>query len=157
MKWDSIPLRERLIFFWGGSHSGNMSAANAIENNSVDILCSDYFPQALLHSLFVMCEKYGQKLPDMVNKVSLNPAKAMGIDKDYGSLEAGKKADIVIADILDGYPVVTHVLVDGKTTSRVEYRSSHYEYTYNQQSWETVLYASCKPHDPFLRKYKFYA
>lgn len=58
----------------------------------------------------------------MVNKVSLNPAKAMGIDKDYGSLEAGKKADIVIADILDGYPVVTHVLVDGKTTSRVEYR-----------------------------------
>ena len=46
----------------------------------------------------------------------------MGIDKDYGSLEAGKKADIVIADILDGYPVVTHVLVDGKTTSRVEYR-----------------------------------
>ena len=69
-----------------------------------------------------MCEKYGQKLPDMVNKVSLNPAKAMGIDKDYGSLEAGKKADIVIADILDGYPVVTHVLVDGKTTSRVEYR-----------------------------------
>ncbi len=106
----------------GGSHSGNMSAANAIENNSVDILCSDYFPQALLHSLFVMCEKYGQKLPDMVNKVSLNPAKAMGIDKDYGSLEAGKKADIVIADILDGYPVVTHVLVDGKTTSRVEYR-----------------------------------
>ena len=106
----------------GGSHSGNRSAANAIENNSVDILCSDYFPQALLHSLFVMCEKYGQKLPDMVNKVSLNPAKAMGIDKDYGSLEAGKKADIVIADILDGYPVVTHVLVDGKTTSRVEYR-----------------------------------
>lgn len=106
----------------GGSHSGNMSAAQAIQNQSVDILCSDYFPQALLHSLFVMCDKYGQTLPDMVNKVSLNPAKAMGIDKDYGSIEVGKKADLVIADILDGYPVVTHVLVDGQTTSRVEYR-----------------------------------
>ena len=106
----------------GGSHSGNMSAAQAIQNQSVDILCSDYFPQALLHSLFVMCDKHGQTLPDMVNKVSLNPAKAMGIDKDYGSIEVGKKADLVIADILDGYPVVTHVLVDGQTTSRVEYR-----------------------------------
>ncbi|MGN0591709.1 MAG: phosphonate metabolism protein PhnM [Ruminococcus sp.] len=106
----------------GGSHSGNMSAAQAIQKGSVDILCSDYFPQALLHSLFVMCEKYGQTLPDMVNKVSLNPAKAMGIDKDYGSIAPGKKADLVIVDILDGYPVVTHVLVDGKTTSRVEYR-----------------------------------
>lgn len=61
----------------GGSHSGNMSAAQAIQNQSVDILCSDYFPQALLHSLFVMCDKYGQTLPDMVNKVSLNPAKAI--------------------------------------------------------------------------------
>ena len=57
-----------------------------------------------------------------ITPVSLNPAKAMGIDKDYGSIEVGKKADLVIADILDGYPVVTHVLVDGQTTSRVEYR-----------------------------------
>ncbi len=63
----------------GGSHSGNMSAAQAIQNGSVDILCSDYFPQALLHSLFVMRDKYGQTLPEMVNKVSLNPAKAMGL------------------------------------------------------------------------------
>ncbi len=106
----------------GGSHSGNMSAAQAIQKGSVDILCSDYFPQALLHSLFVMCDKYGQTLPDMVNKVSLNPAKAMQIDADYGSIEPGKKADLVIVDVLDGYPVVTHVLVDGKMTSRVEYR-----------------------------------
>lgn len=106
----------------GGSHSGNMSAAQAIQNDSVDILCSDYFPQALLHSLFVMQSQYGQSLPDMVNKVSRNPAKAMHIDKDYGTIEVGKKADLVIVDILDGYPVITHVLVDGKTTSRVEYR-----------------------------------
>ncbi len=106
----------------GGSHSGNMSAAQAIEKGCVDILCSDYFPQALLHSLFVMRDQYGQTLPDMVNRVSLHPARAMRIDQDYGSIEPGKKADLVIVDILDGYPVVTHVLVDGKTTSRVEYR-----------------------------------
>ncbi len=106
----------------GGSHSGNMSAADAVMHGCVDILCSDYFPQAILHSLFIMCKRYGMQMPEIVKKVSLNPARAMKIDKDYGSIEAGKKADLVIADVLDGYPVVTHVLVDGKTTSRVEYR-----------------------------------
>lgn len=106
----------------GGSHSGNMSAADAILNDCADILCSDYYPQAMLHSVFIMHHKYGVPIPEMVNKVSLNPAKATGIDSEYGSLEKGKKADVLIVDEIDGYPVITHVLVDGKTTSRVEYR-----------------------------------
>ena len=102
----------RRTFCWAVRTPATCPRLQAIRDRScADILCSDYFPQALLHSLFVMCNKDGQTLPDMVNKVSLNPAKAMGIDKDYGSIEVGKKADLVIADILDGYPVVTHVLV----------------------------------------------
>lgn len=106
----------------GGSHSGNMSAADAILNGCADILCSDYYPQAMLHNVFIMHHKYGVALPEMVNKVSLNPAKATGIDKDYGSIEKGKKADILIVDEVDSYPVIKHVIVDGKTTSRIEYR-----------------------------------
>lgn len=106
----------------GGSHSGNMSVAEAIMNDCVDVLCSDYYPQAILHSIFIMNKKYGISIPEMVNRVSINPAKATKIDKDYGSLEKGKKADVVIVDEIDGYPVITHVLVDGRTTSRVEYR-----------------------------------
>ncbi|MBQ8515454.1 MAG: alpha-D-ribose 1-methylphosphonate 5-triphosphate diphosphatase [Ruminococcus sp.] len=106
----------------GGSHSGNMSAAEAINEGCGDILCSDYYPQAILHSIFTMHTKYGQPLPEMVKKATLNPAKAMKIDKEYGSIEIGKKADLSIVDILDGYPVITHVLVDGRPTSRVEYR-----------------------------------
>jgi preprotein translocase subunit SecD len=39
--------------------------------------------------------KYGVSLPQMVNKATLNPAKAMRIDKEYGSIEQGKKAVIV--------------------------------------------------------------
>ena len=106
----------------GGSHSGNVSAAEAIVEDCADILCSDYYPQAMLHSVFIMHHKHGISIPDMVNRVSLNPAKATHIDKEYGSLEVGKRADILIVDEFDGYPVITHVLVDGKTTSRVEYR-----------------------------------
>lgn len=106
----------------GGSHSGNMSAAEAIKQGWADIICSDYFPQAILHSIFIMNREYGCSLSELTNKASLNPAKATRIGRDYGSIEIGKKADLLIVDIVDGYPVITHVLVDGRSTSRVEYR-----------------------------------
>lgn len=106
----------------GGSHSGNMSAAEAIQAGCADILCSDYYPPAILHSIFAMHLKYGVPLPEMVKKATLNPAVAMRLGQDYGSIEPGKKADLLVIGILDGYPVITHVLVDGRTTSRVEYR-----------------------------------
>lgn len=106
----------------GGSHSGNMSAAEAILNDCVDILCSDYYPPAILHGIFRMQRDYGCELSMLVNKATLNPAKALGIEEDYGAVETGKKADLLIVDILDEYPVITHVLIDGKTTSQVEYR-----------------------------------
>ena len=112
----------------GGSHSGNMSAAEAIQAGCADILCSDYYPPAILHSIFAMHLKHGVPLPEMVKKATLNPAKAMGLGEAYGSIEPGKKADLLVIGILDGYPVITHVLVDGRTTSRVEYRRESWKY-----------------------------
>ncbi len=106
----------------GCSHSGNMSAAEAILAGTADIICSDYYPATVLHSVFLMHTKHGVPLHEMVNRVSLNPARATKIDREYGSLEIGKKADVLIVDTLDGYPVITHVLVDGRATSRIEYR-----------------------------------
>ena len=106
----------------GASHAGNMSAAEAILEDCADIICSDYYPAAILHSIFLMHEKYGVELPQMVNKATLNPAKAMRTDKVCGSIEPGKKADLLIVDLLDGYPVITHAFVDGNPTSRIEYR-----------------------------------
>lgn len=106
----------------GGSHSGNMSAEEAILAGCVDILCSDYYPAALLHSVFWMHRKHGIPLWDMVNMVSLNPAKAVRIDSEYGSIEPGKKADLLIVDCLNHYPVITHAFVDGAPALRMEYR-----------------------------------
>ena len=105
----------------GGSHSGNMSAAEAIREDCADVLCSDYYPPAILLGFFEL-EKQGLPLSEMIRKATLNPAKAVGLAEDYGSIAPGKKADLLIIDMLDGYPVITHVLVDGRTTSRVEYR-----------------------------------
>jgi len=106
----------------GSSHSGNLSAAEAVLEDCADIICSDYYPAAILHSLFYMCEKHGVPLPRMVNMATLNPAKATRTDKDYGSIESGKKADLLVVDILDGYPVITHVFMDGNLISTIEYR-----------------------------------
>lgn len=106
----------------GGSHSGNMSALEAILEDCADILCSDYYPPAILHSIFIMWKDYGKDLPEMVCKATKNPAIAVGIDKDYGTIEAGKKADLILVEQLDGYPVITQTLVDGMTTASLVYR-----------------------------------
>ena len=106
----------------GSSHSGNLSATEAVLENCADIICSDYYPAAILNSIFIMHEKHGVPLAQMVNRATLNPAKAMMIDSDYGSIEQGKKADLLIVENLDGYPVITHTFVDGVAASRIEYR-----------------------------------
>ena len=75
----------------GGSHSGNLSAAEAIANDCVDILCSDYYPAALLHAIFDLHEKYDNDLHKMFMMVTLNPAKAVRMDDELGSIKVGKK------------------------------------------------------------------
>jgi alpha-D-ribose 1-methylphosphonate 5-triphosphate diphosphatase len=107
----------------GGSHSGNLSAAEAILDGSVDVLCSDYYPAALLHAVFRMHREHGLPLHEMVNLATRNAAAAVGMEADLGSLEAGKKADLLVVDELeDGFPVVTAAFVDGLPILRTSYR-----------------------------------
>ena len=40
----------------------------------------------------------GYSLSELINLASLNPAKNLGIEKDYGSIEVGKMADFVLLD-----------------------------------------------------------
>ena len=106
----------------GGSHSGNMNASEAIEANAADILCSDYYPASLLHAIFQMVEK-GQRLEDMVAKLTIHPARATGIDDAVGSIEAGKKADVlIIRKLPNGLPAITNVFVDGTCIAQNHYR-----------------------------------
>lgn len=80
----------------GGSHSGNLSAEAAIKEGCGDILCSDYYPQALLRAVFYLADKGILSLPQACALVSLNPAKAVGMGEETGSLESGKTADFLI-------------------------------------------------------------
>jgi alpha-D-ribose 1-methylphosphonate 5-triphosphate diphosphatase len=81
----------------GVSNSGNLSALGALKENALDILASDYYPAAMLHSVFKLEQENLLPLHEAVRLVSTNPAQAMGLD-GLGSIELGKQADIVLVD-----------------------------------------------------------
>lgn len=109
----------------GRSQAGNLSAREAVENGVANVLCSDYYPTAMLHSIFRMRSDFGLPLHEAFAKVTINPARVVGIDRTLGSLEVGKKADILlireIAEEEREYPVITCVLVDGRVVTRSWY------------------------------------
>jgi len=106
----------------GKSHTGNLSATEAILDGSIDILCSDYYPPSLLHAVFKLNTDYGLPLWKCINLVTFNPAKALGIEKEYGSVAAGKKADLLMIRLQDGKPAITKVFIDGVLVSELNYR-----------------------------------
>lgn len=88
----------------GGSHSGNISAAALAEEGVLDILSSDYVPCSLLHSAFLLHAQLGLPLPEAVAKVSLNPARALGLG-DRGEIATGKRGDLVLVSLVGDMPV----------------------------------------------------
>lgn len=79
----------------GGSHSGNISALDLVHQDLVDIISSDYVPRSLLQSIFVIATATGKPLYEAIKPVTHNPATAIGLAGDRGSLEVGKRADLI--------------------------------------------------------------
>ncbi|MDR2108494.1 MAG: alpha-D-ribose 1-methylphosphonate 5-triphosphate diphosphatase, partial [Coriobacteriales bacterium] len=80
----------------GHSHSGNLSAREAVCAGAADILCSDYYPAALLRAVFTLHHDCNIALPDAVALVTLNPARATGLDAELGEIAVGKRGDILV-------------------------------------------------------------
>jgi alpha-D-ribose 1-methylphosphonate 5-triphosphate diphosphatase len=97
----------------GRSHSGNMSAIEAVRAGCVDILCSDYYPPALLQGVFFL-KNLGFDMAWCVSLVTQNPAKALGIDAQVGSISHGKVADIAMVREHEGRPVLEKAMVAGR-------------------------------------------
>jgi alpha-D-ribose 1-methylphosphonate 5-triphosphate diphosphatase len=106
----------------GGSHAGNLSALEAVRDGSVDILCSDYYPAAMIHAVFKLRAE-GMGLPEATRLVSINPARAVGMNGEIGSIAPGKKADILIVEEVEPlFPAVTAAFVDGHAVFSSDYR-----------------------------------
>lgn len=78
----------------GGSHCGNLSCVEAVQENVVDMICSDYHFPTMLSSVMMMIRD-GISPSQAINYVSLNPARLLELDNTLGSIEVGKEADLV--------------------------------------------------------------
>jgi alpha-D-ribose 1-methylphosphonate 5-triphosphate diphosphatase len=99
----------------GGSHSGNVAAAELASHRLLDILSSDYYPASLLDAVFrlVADERNALTLPQAAALVTRNPARAIGLH-DRGTIAEGLRADLVLAHTEHGHPHIRHVWSQGK-------------------------------------------
>ncbi len=93
----------------GGSHSGNIAAADLAAEGDLDVLSSDYVPISLMAAAFLLHKgPLGFPLPAAIATVTRNPATAAGLD-DRGVLAVGKRADIVRVHDAEEMPVIRAV------------------------------------------------
>lgn len=94
----------------GGSHSGNVAAAELVRRGAVDALASDYVPASLVEAAFACAEDEtcGIGLSEGVGLVTDRPARMAGLD-DRGRIAPGLRADLVRVRVHDGLPVVRQV------------------------------------------------
>ncbi len=73
-------------------------------------------PERYLRFLAAIVVRNGATLNEALSMITINPAKALGIEKRVGSLEEGKDADVVISSAhpLMPYAVIEKVLINGK-------------------------------------------
>lgn len=98
----------------GGSHAGNMRVEDLLRAELVDILCLDYSPMCSLLALFKASEITGKPLSEIAKMFSLNPARAVGLDHQTGSIEEGKDADMILVDTRQSVPRVLATFVEGR-------------------------------------------
>ncbi|MBU1285407.1 MAG: alpha-D-ribose 1-methylphosphonate 5-triphosphate diphosphatase [Gammaproteobacteria bacterium] len=93
----------------GGSHSGNIAAAELAQHGVLDILSSDYYPASLLQAALLLAgQDNGYDLPRAIATVSRVPAQAAGLD-DRGEIRVGLRADLVHAQVHSGQAVIQQV------------------------------------------------
>jgi alpha-D-ribose 1-methylphosphonate 5-triphosphate diphosphatase len=112
----------------GGSLSGNLNMKDAVLDGAVETLCSDYYPPAILHSVFKLYNENGLPLHEAVNLATLHPAKAAGISGHTGSIEPSKDADLIIVKLINDIPMVTHTIVKGHLVAQASNKVSYNNY-----------------------------
>ena len=112
----------------GGSQSGNIRALDVILDGVLDCLCADYVPWTLLASAFYLPNISGLTLPQSLQMVCRNPAKAAGLD-DRGLIKVGMRGDMALVHLIRDLPMVC-----GTWSAGVQ---AHYRETSITDSWGT--------------------
>jgi alpha-D-ribose 1-methylphosphonate 5-triphosphate diphosphatase len=100
----------------GGSHSGNVAAADLARLDLLDALSSDYVPASLLFAAFLLRDQVGWGLPQAVATVSRNPARMAKL-ADRGEISPGLRADLVRVRETEHIPHPLTVWMNGQRIS----------------------------------------
>jgi alpha-D-ribose 1-methylphosphonate 5-triphosphate diphosphatase len=96
----------------GGSHSGNVSAADLVRAGAAHAFASDYVPASMVEAAWRAVEETGIALPQAVGMITDRPSRMARL-ADRGRLEAGLRADLVQLRAVLGIPVVRRVWREG--------------------------------------------
>jgi alpha-D-ribose 1-methylphosphonate 5-triphosphate diphosphatase len=106
----------------GRSHSGNLSATEALQASNLDSLASDYYPAAMLNAAFALAKQSIALLHETLKLVSLHPARAVGL-ADRGCLAVGKQADLVFVQSGPTFSTATVKVIATLREGRIIYWS----------------------------------
>jgi alpha-D-ribose 1-methylphosphonate 5-triphosphate diphosphatase len=96
----------------GGSHSGNVAAADLADQGLLDILSSDYVPASLLMGAVMLGQRWGDMARGIAT-VTAAPAAAAGLD-DRGRILPGLRADLLRFRLVGQVPVTAGLWVAGR-------------------------------------------
>jgi alpha-D-ribose 1-methylphosphonate 5-triphosphate diphosphatase len=99
-----------------GSASGNLNVYDLLAEGLVDALCADYHAPSILYAALQLVREELLSLPEAVRMIALNPATAVGLGGETGSLEVGKRADLAMVDTRGTVPVVELTLCAGRVS-----------------------------------------
>lgn len=92
----------------GGSHSGNVAAADLVRAGAVDVLASDYVPPAMVEAAWLSAAAGDITLPQAVGMITDRAARMVGL-ADRGRIEAGLRADLVQVRPHGGHAIIRRV------------------------------------------------
>jgi alpha-D-ribose 1-methylphosphonate 5-triphosphate diphosphatase len=92
----------------GGSHSGNVAAADLVREGLAQAFASDYVPASMLEAAWRAVEAGGITLPQAIAMVTDTPARMARL-ADRGRLASGLKADLVRVRSIGDMPLVRGV------------------------------------------------
>src|SRR5262245_473743 len=97
----------------GGSHAGNVAAADLAQAGVLDILSSGYVPSSLLMAALRLPQVAPLDLAAAVRTVTKTPAEAIG-RCDRGEVAPGKRADLICVRVVDDIAAVRCVWRGGR-------------------------------------------
>jgi alpha-D-ribose 1-methylphosphonate 5-triphosphate diphosphatase len=92
----------------GGSHSGNVAAADLVRAGAVDVLASDYVPPAMIEAAWLSAASGDITLPQAVAMITDRAARMVGL-ADRGRVEAGLRADLLQVRPHEGHAIIRRV------------------------------------------------